>query len=299
LTEEYALEVTESKHRLYEFDERELVVAGARLRYAVGGPRAPAALPASPPPVVLVHGLGGTIENWRGIAPELARKHRVIVPDLPGHGRSEPLPGKIRHLDPYADAVVSLLDAEGIDGAVWVGHSLGGVVALRAAVRRPETVRGIILAGAAGTGSRSRAARVTLTVDGFIRPGRAIAPHRERWARSALGRRVAFWWGVGDTRALEPEFAEAFFVGPARHTSTLQACRALLATDPRDELPHVACPVLCLWGARDHWVKLDDGFEYARRLGAPVRTIAGCAHLLIGERPEVCLAAIEEFVSSV
>jgi pimeloyl-ACP methyl ester carboxylesterase len=56
--------------------------------------------------------------------------------------------------------------------------------------------------------------------------------------------------------------------------------------------------VLCLWGARDNWVKLDDGFEYARRLGAPLRSIAGCAHLLIGERPEICVAAIDEFVSS-
>lgn len=281
--------MTERKHRLYEFDERELLVDGARLVYAVGG---------DGPPVVLVHGLGGTIENWRGIAPELARRHRVLVPDLPGHGGSEPLPGEIRDLDPYTDAVVSMLEAEGIGGAVWVGHSLGGVVALRAAVRRPEAVRGIVLAGAAGSGSRSRAARVTLTLDAMIRPGRAIAPHSERWARSARGRRVAFWWGVGDTRALEPEAAEAFFAGPARHTTTLQASRALFATDPRAELPRVTCPVLCLWGARDNWVKLDDGFEYARLLGAPLRTIAGCAHLLIGERPEICLAAIEEFVAA-
>ena len=44
--------------------------------------------------------------------------------------------------------------------------------------------------------------------------------------------------------------------------------------------------------------RLEDGIEYARRLGAPLRTIAGCGHLLIGERPEICLAAIEEFVAS-
>ena len=281
--------VTESKRRLDGFDDRELVVDGARLRYAVSG---------DGPAVVLVHGLGGTVENWRGLAPALARGHRVLVPDLPGHGLSEPLSGKVRDLDPYADAVLALLDAEGIDGAAWVGHSLGGVIALRAAVRRPDAVRGIVLAGAAGIGSQSRLAGVTLTLDAIIRPGKAIAPHRGRWARSALGRRITLWWGVADTKALEPELAEAFFVGPARHTSTLQAVRALLGTDPRDELERVTCPCLCLWGASDRWVKLDDGFEYARLLGAPVRTIAGCAHLLIGERPEVCLAAIEEFVSS-
>jgi pimeloyl-ACP methyl ester carboxylesterase len=58
------------------------------------------------------------------------------------------------------------------------------------------------------------------------------------------------------------------------------------------------CPCLCLWGASDNWVRVDDGIEYARRLGAPLRTIAGCGHLLIGERPDACVAAIREFVSS-
>src|SRR5690349_16323344 len=96
---------TERKQRLNTFADREIVVGGARLRYAVSGPRAPEApgsssrasvaspptLPASAPAVVLVHGLGGTVENWRGIAPALARAHRVLVPDLPGHGWSEAL----------------------------------------------------------------------------------------------------------------------------------------------------------------------------------------------------------------
>jgi pimeloyl-ACP methyl ester carboxylesterase len=77
-----------------------------------------------------------------------------------------------------------------------------------------------------------------------------------------------------------------------------QAGRALLASDPRAELDRVGCPCLCLWGASDNWVRLEDGIEYARRLRAPLRTIAGCGHLLIGERPDACLAAIHEFVDS-
>jgi pimeloyl-ACP methyl ester carboxylesterase len=134
---------------------------------------------------------------------------------------------------------------------------------------------------------------------GAARPGRLIAPHRQAWAGSRLGRRAAFgWWGVADPDALEPELAEAFLVGPANHTDTRQAGRALLASDPRTELDRVTCPCLCLWGASDNWVRLDDGMEYARRLGAPLRAIAGCGHLLIGERPEACLAAIDEFVAS-
>ena len=282
--------VTDRKPRLEGFDDRELEWRGTRLRYAVRG---------DGPPLVLVHGLGGTIENWRALAPPLAAHHRVFVPDLPGHGGSGLL-SEARNVDALAEAVLGILDAEDVPGAVWIGHSLGGVVGLRAAVLRPTAVRGLVLAAAAGIGSASRAAQVTLAVLGVTRPGRLIAPYRHTWAYSRLLRRAAFgWWGVADPDALDPALAEAFLVGPAHHTDTRQAGRALLASDPRTELDRVTCPCLCLWGASDNWVRVDDGIEYARRLGAPLRTIAGCGHLLIGERPDVCLAAIREFVASI
>jgi pimeloyl-ACP methyl ester carboxylesterase len=285
--------VTDGKHRLQGFEERELDWRGTRLRYAVGGSD-----DRGVPPLVLVHGLGGTIENWQSLAPRLAARHRVLVPDLPGHGHSGLLP-EARDVDALADAVLGIVRAEESHGAVWIGHSLGGVVGLRAAVLQPDAVRGLVLAAAAGIGSGTRGAQVTLAVLGITKPGRLIAPHRRAWANSRLGRRAAFgWWGVADPDALEPEQAEAFLVGPAHHTDTRQAGRALLASDPRTELDRVTCPCLCLWGASDNWVRLDDGMEYARRLRAPLRTIAGCGHLLIGERPDACLAAIEEFVAS-
>lgn len=285
--------VTNAKHRLEDFEERDVGFHRARLAYAVGGPAEPVG-----PPLVLVHGLGGTIENWRALAPPLAARHRVLVPDLPGHGTSSRLP-EARDVDALAEAALAVADAEGIRDAVWVGHSLGGLVALRAAVLRPDAVGGVVLAAAAGIGSASRAAHVTLTAVGVVRPGRMIAPHRHVWARSRLGRRAAFgWWGAADPAALEPELAEAFLVGPAYHTDTRQAGRALLASDPRAELDRVTCPCLCLWGASDNWVRLEDGMEYARRLRAPLRTIAGCGHLLIGERPDACLTAIRDFVDS-
>jgi pimeloyl-ACP methyl ester carboxylesterase len=298
LRTEYASVVTDGKHRLEGFEERELEWRGTRLRYAVGGLRAPKASPAAAPPLVLVHGLGGTIENWRAIAPALAARHRVLVPDLPGHGHSAPL-AEARDVDSLAEAVLGIVDAEAAGAAVWVGHSLGGVVGLRASALRPDAVCGLVLAAAAGIGSATRAAQVALAVLGVARPGRLIAPHRQAWAHSRLGRRAAFgWWGAADPDALEPELAEAFLVGPAHHTDMRQAGRALLVSDPRAELERVTCPCLCLWGARDNWVRVEDGIEYARRLRAPLRMIAGCGHLLIGERPDACLAAIREFVDS-
>src|SRR4051812_22748185 len=131
---------TESKRWLEGFEERDFLRDGTRLRYYAGG---------SGPPVVLVHGLGGAAPNWRLIAPGLALERRVIVPELPGHGASDPLPGADT-IDPFADLVVGALEQEEASPAAWVGHSLGGLVALRAAVRHPEAVTGIVLAAAAG-----------------------------------------------------------------------------------------------------------------------------------------------------
>jgi len=269
------------------FVERQIRFDEAQVRYLVAG---------SGPPVVLVHGLGGAAPNWRRIAPDLARDYRVLIPELPGHGGSDVLHAAT--LDPLADAVLAVLDAEDALPAVWIGHSLGGIIGLRAAARRPDALRGVVLAAAAGITSGTGTRIATATMHGFVQVGKVVTLQRRRLARSPLGRTLAFgYWGVADPVGLEPEMAEAFLEGPSRHTNTTAAGRALVATDPRLELDRVQCPCLCLWGTSDNWVPLADGFEYARRLRAPLRTIADCGHLLIGERPEVVLRAIREFLA--
>lgn len=281
---------TELKQPLDGFEERELRHGPTRLRYYAGG---------SGPPLVLVHGLGGAAANWRLIAPGLAATRRVIVPDLPGHGASDPLPDAPT-IDPFADAVLAVLEAEEALPAPWVGHSLGGLVALRAAVLRPEAVEGVVLAAAAGISSTTRAAETVLTVLAVAQPGKLLARQRGRVSRSPLGRRAAFgWWGVADPVGLDPAMAEAFLAGPAEHRDTASAGRALVRSDPRLDLERVTCPCLCLWGAQDNWVPLADGVEYARRLRAPLRVIPDCGHLLIGERPDAVLRAVRDFLQTI
>jgi pimeloyl-ACP methyl ester carboxylesterase len=276
---------TESKRTWSSFEERRL----NGLRYFVGG---------SGPPIVLVHGLGGMASNWRLVAPELAGDRRVIVPELPGHGGSAPLEGA-QSMDPYADAVLAVAAAEGAVPAPWVGHSLGGLVGLRAALRRPDAVTGLVLAAGAGISSATRIGEATVTLLGVVQPGRLIGRRARTVSRSELGRKLAFgWWGVADPAGFDPEMAEAFLLGPPQHTDTVSAGRALVTSDPRSDLDQVACPCLCLWGARDNWVPLKDGMEYARRLRAPLRTIADCGHLLIGERPDAVVRAVRDFVAT-
>jgi pimeloyl-ACP methyl ester carboxylesterase len=249
------------------------------------------------PPLVLVHGLGGWAGNWQAVGPALARDWRVIVPELPGHGGSEPLRDGAATLEPFADAVLGVLEHERALPAAWVGHSLGGLVGLYAAARRPEAVTALVLAAAPGITSSSRLAELTLAVLGRLRPGRALGRRSERASQSAVWRRIAFGgWGVADPVGLDPAAAKAFLDGPPQNVDTLTAGRALVASDPRRLLHGVRCPCLCLWGANDNWVPVQDGMEYARRLRAPFRAIADCGHLLIGERPEAVVSAIREFL---
>jgi pimeloyl-ACP methyl ester carboxylesterase len=272
------------------FEERWSDVKAVRMRTLVAG---------EGEPVVLLHGLSGAASNWVELAPALARRRRVLVPELPGHGGSSPLPAT-PNLDVYAERVRLALRAEGVERADVVGHSLGGVVALRLALRHPEAVRGLVLAGAAGIASATRRAEFWINVFGVTRPGRLVAPLRGLLARRPRTRGPVFArWQVADPLSLSGESVRGFLEGTVLHTDALSAGRALVRDDPRLDLDRVRCPVLVLWGARDLQVPVQDAFEYARRLRAELRVIADCGHLLIGERPAACLDAVESFLDRV
>jgi pimeloyl-ACP methyl ester carboxylesterase len=273
--------------KLAGLEERTAEVKGVRMRYFVGG---------SGPPLLLVHGLGGAASNWTELVPLLARRHRLLVPDLPGHGGSSALPA-VSGLEPYADRVALVADREGMLPAPVVGHSLGGMIVLRLALRRPDDVTSIVLAGAAGLSVGNLFGRRLLSLFTAVRPGRIAARHRSWVARSPRLRKLVFGFvSVADPIALTNEAVEGFLAAQLLHTDVDGAWQALRVDDPRQELEAIRCPVLVLWGAEDVQLPLDDAFEYTRRLHAQLRVIPGCGHLLIGERPDACERAIDEFL---
>jgi pimeloyl-ACP methyl ester carboxylesterase len=277
--------VTDAK--LAGLEERFAEVKGVRMRYFIGG---------SGPPLLLVHGLGGAASNWTELAPLLARRHKLLVPDLPGHGGSTALPA-VSGLEPFADRVALIAEREGMLPAPVVGHSLGGMVVLRLALRRPADVDAVVLAGAAGLSIGNVWGRQLLSLFTTVRPGRLAARCRSLVARWGLLRRLVFGFvSVADPVALTDEAVEGFLAAQLLHTDVDSAWQALRVDDPRQELEAVRCPVLVLWGAEDVQLPLDDAFEYTRRLRARLRVIPGCGHLLIGERPDTCRRAIEDFL---
>ncbi len=268
-------------------EERFTEIKGVRMRYFEGG---------EGPPLILVHGLGGAAANWTELVPLLAMRHRLLVPDLPGHGGSTAL-AAVAGLEPFADRVALVAEREGMLPAAVVGHSLGGMVVVRMALRRPDDVSALVLAAGAGLSVGNIWGRNLLSVFSTVRPGRLAARYRGWVSRSPRLRRLVFGFvSVADPVGLTNEAVEGFLAAHLLHTDVDSAWRALRADDPREELEAIGCPVLVLWGAEDVQLPLDDAFEYTRRLRARLRVIPGCGHLLIGERPDACDRAIEEFL---
>jgi len=255
------------------------------VRYHVGG---------DGEPLLLLHGLAGSTGNWVEVLPDLVERYRVLAVDLPGHAGSGRLPRGASTVD-FAAAAAAVLEVEGARPALVAGHSFGGLVALRLAQSRPELVRGLLLVSPAGIATATRVARAIAIASTTIRPGRLVAPLRHRYAERTWYRRALFRpWFVSDAVALTPQATRGLLDAQREHTDTKTAARAMVADDPRRDLGAISCPTVVLWGARDAQLPLDDAFEYARRLGAKLRLVADCGHLVIVERPGACLDALAE-----
>lgn len=260
------------------------------MRWLVGG---------KGPPLVLVHGLGGAAANWRPMAGILAERWRVLAPDLPGHGGSAPL-AAAAGLATFADRIALLAEREGMLPAPVAGHSLGGAVALRLALRRPDAVRAVALFAPAGLLGFPRWRRAGMAASKALVPFEAwLSRNRDEVARRPRLRRLAFGvWGSVHPAGMPPDACLGFLEGSGAATDTRTARRALIAEQSREELEALELPTLLVWGARDRLVPLDVGCEYARRLRAPLRTLPAAGHLVIGEYPEECARLLEEFLTA-
>jgi pimeloyl-ACP methyl ester carboxylesterase len=100
----------------------------------------------SKPPILLLHGLGDEADTWRRVLPSLAAEYRVLVPDLPGFGRSDK-PDRGYSVPFFADILLELLDSLSIAHAVIAGHSTGAIIAHHLALTHPERVERLVLIG--------------------------------------------------------------------------------------------------------------------------------------------------------
>lgn len=211
------------------------------------------------PPVLLLHTAGQHGVQWRHVQGALAAHgYHVVVPDLPGHGKSEPAPdGPVRDLGDYAAWCEELVDSLGLERPFVVGCSIGGRIALDLATRRGHRLRGAVAMAAHG----QRDTHPRLSVRGLERelvdsaaPSRADRTYYGTHA--VVGRRVPAPTAELIARMHRRE-------DPAVSSSDLIGWTT---QDLGDALDDVACPVRLVAGTDDLWVDPDDVARTARRI---------------------------------
>jgi pimeloyl-ACP methyl ester carboxylesterase len=249
------------------------------------------------PPLLLLHGLGFDHRAWAAAAPFLAGHFRLIIPDLPGFGRSRTAlwdgsPDSLNRL------AAGLLTATQAVPAFVAGSGLGGTLALTLAARYPERVRAVIAIGAPGpqiwpATTQGRLIRAIRGIPGALDLGaRFLANSQARWLL-----RDSFVTGT----PLPDQIATVAQVlrDPVSRQVLVRALRRLDEWNlALRQLGGVRVPALLVWGELDALY----GLLAAERLrqtipGAQLISIAGAGHALAAERPADLAALIRRFLA--
>lgn len=219
--------------------------------------------------VVLVHGANDQAGTWCAIAPVLARRFRVIIPDLAGHGESEPKNGPL----PISLLVERLAAAVPEQPFVLIGNSLGGWIAMLYALRHPERVRMLVLEAAGGL-DRPFAAPV-------------VATTREE---AAIVLRAVHGPDYG-----APEWVVDGLLSRSQDSPMLRVT-GIQEHYLDDRLAGMQMETHLVWGADDGVLPLSYAEELRHRIpGAQLHVIEGAAHIPHLQQPQrylECLSSI-------
>jgi 3-oxoadipate enol-lactonase len=241
-------------------------------------------------PVLLITGLGASAHAWHRTLPWLAARHRVLVMDNRGTGRSDAPSGAYTTGAMAADAV-AVLDAAGERTAHVVGASLGGMIAQRVALAHPGRVRSLVLVCTSPGGPHA----VPVSPE-------VAAAMAERHADPGTAYRRNAWFLYGAaTRADHPERIEEDLAQrlrlptpPAGYAGQVEAIRG---HDAWDALPALAVPTLVVHGEADALVPAANGVLLAGRIpGARLVLVPGAGHMLQTDAGDAVRDAILAFL---
>jgi pimeloyl-ACP methyl ester carboxylesterase len=253
--------------------------------------------------LLLIHGMAQSAHTWRDLLPLLARKYRVIAPDLLGHGESSK-PRTDYSLGAFAVSLRDLLDELGVGSATIVGHSLGGGVAMQFLYQHPDYCRRLILISSGGLGPE-----VGLVLRLLAAPGtELIMPIIAPSAVLRAGNAVRSWLsaqGLRSPRGAEIWNAYSSFNDRQTRQAFLRTLRsvvdyrgqsvsALNRLNLRDGLP-----TLAIWGDKDDIIPVEHAYSALEaRPDCRLEVLPGVGHWAHVEAPFHTAELIEDFIST-
>jgi pimeloyl-ACP methyl ester carboxylesterase len=271
----------------------ELELHGHRVRYRIGG---------EGPAIVLIHGITGSSATWDQVLPQLACDFTVVAPDLLGHGDSAKPRGDYS-LGAYASGIRDLLIALEVDRATFVGHSLGGGVAMQLAYQFPERLERLVLVSSGGLGKEVHLMLrlVALPAAEYVLPLLVSEPLRNAGEAVAgvmarLGLRAGH-----DVEEIATGFASLGDVGARQ--AFVHTARSIIDIEgqrvsARDRLYLASeVPTLFMWGERDPIIPAKHGRAAQREIpGSRLELFPDTGHFPYKADPQRFVEALSEFV---
>lgn len=244
------------------------------------------------PPLVLLHGLGGSSQTWAFQFRALADDYRIIAWDMPGYGGSGGFVRDNPTVEHYAHTLSVVLDSVGAFKAHVVGQSVAALIGAAYAVNYPDQVLSYTfcqgLAGLAGLADHDRAQQRKSRLDTL----REMGP--EQFAEER-GRKVL---GPG-TPPMVAELAVSI-MKRAPLGAMCQAIEMMAQTDFFEAAPRIECPSLVIAGSADRASPPDTAEAVRKALGdGPIEIIDGAGHYACMENPAAFNAALADFIGSV
>jgi pimeloyl-ACP methyl ester carboxylesterase len=242
------------------------------------------------PPTVLLHGPAANAAHWFRVIPGLVTTHRVVIPDLPGHGASEVLRGALD-----ADGVLKwlgeLIESTCASPPFLVGHAAGGAIALRFAGDHGDRLAGIVLVDALGLTEFDPAPEFGAALHDFLSQPTEES-HDGAWQYCAhdldrMRRELGEHW----------ESFKAYNLDRARTPGVIAAVGSLMEqfgirAIPPAELARIAVPTALIWGRHDLATRLSVAEAASARYGWPLYVIEEAADDPPIEQPEAFLRVL-------
>ncbi|WP_428342760.1 alpha/beta fold hydrolase [Mycobacterium sp.] len=253
--------------------------------------------------LLLIHGMAGSSATWRAVIPELAKRYRVVAPDLLGHGESAKPRGDYS-LGAFAAWLRDLLDELGIDRATVIGQSLGGGVAMQFAYQHRNYCQRLVLIGSGGLGPDLNWILRILSAPGaeFLLPVVAPQPVLN------LGNKLKSWLtsaGIQSPRASEMWSAYCTLSDRPTRQAFLRTLRSVV--DYRGQAVsalgkiHVSygLPTLLIWGDQDRIIPVSHGYAAHEAVpGSRLEVLAGVGHFPHVESPKAVVDILDDFIAT-
>lgn len=266
-------------------------LSGMQVHFRDEGPKE------DPVPIILLHGTSASLHTWNGWTEVLAEHHRVLRFDMQGFGLTGPHPDAKYRIEDYAETLIKLMDAMGIDSAIVAGNSLGGYVAWSAAVLYPERIAKLVLVDASGYPFKSNSVPIAFRI--YSSP---ILKYlfKNIMPRSVIRSSIENVYGNPDK--ITEDLVDRYFELNTRAGNREALAKRFVQTKAgslANRVSELTQETLIMWGEQDGLIPISVGHRFHQEIpNSQFISFSDLGHVPHEEDSQITVNAVEQFLHS-